>query len=47
MASALNRLAGFGVGLAATGAIVNSTLYNGSNDIKVFALKNYKFLPCS
>ena len=30
MATALlNRLAGIGIGLAVTGAVVNSTLYNG------------------
>lgn len=29
MAATLNRLIGLGAGLAITGAVVNSTLYNG------------------
>lgn len=31
MAATLNRLIGLGAGLAITGAVVNSTLYNGEN----------------
>ena len=31
MAATLNRLIGLGAGLAITGAIVNSTLYNGEH----------------
>ena len=32
MAAVLNRLIGIGAGLAITGAVINSTLYNGMQD---------------
>ena len=34
MAAVLNRLIGLGAGLAITGAVINSTLYNGKKKIR-------------
>lgn len=38
MARLLNRLAALGVGLAATGAVVNSTLYNGRSQSSIILM---------
>ena len=36
---ALNRLMGLGVGLAVTGAVVKSTLYNGTTTVTVLGVE--------